>query len=88
VVFDRQFTEEAVVLPCNSRCTRQDFEWNALADATKDISGTHTPVLILMGKDDRNVDSDETAAARAKHYRWALPLHQAVAGGHSRAFKK
>lgn len=67
VVFDRQFTEEAVVLPCNSRCTRQDFERrNALADATKDISGTHTPVLILMGKDDRNVDSDETAAAWAK----------------------
>lgn len=67
VVFDRQFTEEAAVLPCNSLCTRQDFERrNSLADATKDISGTHTPVLILMGKDDRNVDADETAAVWAK----------------------
>lgn len=45
VVFDRQFTEAASVLPCNSQCTRQDFERrNSLADATKDISSTHTPV--------------------------------------------
>ncbi|UNK55768.1 alpha/beta hydrolase family protein [Rahnella aceris] len=70
VAFDRQFTEEAAVLPCHSQCTRQDFERrNSLADATKDISGTHTPVLILMGQDDRNVDADETAAVWAK----ALP---------------
>jgi len=68
--FDRQFTEEAAVLPCNSQCTRQDFERrNSLADATKDISSTHTPVLIVMGKDDRNVDADETVAVWAK----ALP---------------
>ncbi|MDP9705158.1 MULTISPECIES: alpha/beta hydrolase family protein [Rahnella] len=70
VAFDRQFTEEAAVLPCHSQCTRQDFERrNSLADATKDISGTHTPVLILMGQDDRNVDADETATVWAK----ALP---------------
>lgn len=70
VAFDRQFTEEAAVLPCHYQCTRQDFERrNSLADATKDISGTHTPVLILMGQDDRNVDTDETAAVWAK----ALP---------------
>lgn len=70
VVFDHQFTEEAAILPCNSQCTRQDFERrNSLADATKDISGTHTPVLILMGKDDRNVDANETAVVWAK----ALP---------------
>lgn len=35
----------------------------------KDILGTHTSILILMGKDDRNVDADETAAIWAK----ALP---------------
>lgn len=67
VVFDLQFTEEATALPCNSKCTRQDFERrNSLSDATKDISGTHTPVLILMGKDDRNVDADETYAVWVK----------------------
>ncbi|MHC5307282.1 alpha/beta hydrolase family protein [Bartonella sp. LJL80] len=66
-VFDSQFTAETAVIPCTSKCTRQDFESrNSLADATKDISGTYTPVLILMGKDDRNVDADETAAVWAK----------------------
>lgn len=70
VVFDRQFTDAATALPCSSKCTRQDFERiNARADATNDISGIHTPVLILMGKDDRNVDSDETIAIWAQ----ALP---------------
>ncbi|QHB32335.1 alpha/beta hydrolase [Yersinia canariae] len=70
VVFDRQFTEEAAIIPCNSQCTRQNFErMNSQADATKDISGIHTPVLILMGKDDRNVDPDETVAVWTK----ALP---------------
>jgi len=67
LAFDRQFTEAAAVIPCNSECMRQDFErMNALADATKDISNTHTPVLILMGKDDRNVDADETVAVWGK----------------------
>lgn len=71
VFFDQQFTEEAAILPCNSQCTRQDFERrNSRADATTDISSIHIPVLILMGKDDRNVDSDETVAVWAK----ALPV--------------
>lgn len=71
-VFDRLFTEEASLLPCNSQCTREDFERrNSQADATKDIAGTHTPTLILMGKEDRNVDSDETVAVWAK----TLPVH-------------
>ncbi|MTH46016.1 alpha/beta hydrolase family protein [Intestinirhabdus alba] len=61
--FDRQFTAEAAALPCRSRCTRQDFERrNSRADATRDITALHTPVLILMGGDDRNVDPDETIA--------------------------
>ena len=61
--FDRAFTKEAAALPCISRCTRQDFERrNSLADATTDISGIQVPALILMGKDDRNADPDETIA--------------------------
>ncbi|MEX0560820.1 alpha/beta hydrolase family protein [Raoultella terrigena] len=71
VLFDRQFTEEAASLPCNTQCTRQDFERrNSRADATKYISVMRTPVLILMGKDDRNVDPDDTVAVWTK----ALPL--------------
>ena len=59
--FDRQFTKEIAARPCFSLCTRQDFERrNSLADATKDISELHTPVLILMGRDDRNVNPNET----------------------------
>lgn len=59
--FDRQFTQATVALPCHVECTRQDFERrNALVDATKDISTISTPVLILMGKEDRNVDPNET----------------------------
>lgn len=70
-VFDRQFTEEAANRPCNTPCTRQDFERrNSRADATKEISGIDTPVFILMGKDDRNVDPDETVAV----WRKALPV--------------
>lgn len=66
-VFDRQFTEQAATLPCNSQCTRQDFERrNSRADARKDVSVLQTPVLILMGKDDRNVDPDETVAVWAE----------------------
>lgn len=65
--FDRQFTEENASLPCFSRCTRQDFERrNSLADARKDISEMHTPVMILMGEDDRNADPHETASVWAK----------------------
>lgn len=46
--FDKQFTEKTVILPCNSLSTRKDFERrNSLVDSTKDISGVHTPVLIL-----------------------------------------
>ncbi|MEC5320540.1 alpha/beta hydrolase [Brenneria populi subsp. brevivirga] len=65
--FDRQFTEENAALPCLSRCTRQDFERrNSRADARKDISKMHTPVMILMGEDDRNADPHETASVWAK----------------------
>ncbi|KAA9000464.1 lysophospholipase [Affinibrenneria salicis] len=65
--FDRQFTEEAAARPCLSRCTRQDFERrNSRADATKNISEMHTPVLILMGENDRNVDPDETITVWAR----------------------
>ncbi|MGF6189376.1 alpha/beta hydrolase family protein [Serratia sp. 2723] len=59
--FDWQFTEEAAASPCSSGCTRQDFERrNSHADARKDISAMQTPVMILMGEDDRNVDPHET----------------------------
>ncbi|WP_246169893.1 lysophospholipase [Yersinia canariae] len=69
-VFDSQFTIQVATFPCNSQCTRQDFERrNSQADAAKDISAIQTPVLILMGKDDRNVDPDETVAVWAE----ALP---------------
>lgn len=61
VIFDRQFTKDIAARPCTSHCTRQDFERrNSLSDATQDISEIHTPVFILMGKDDRNVNPDET----------------------------
>lgn len=69
--FDRQFTEQSAMQPCRSSCTRQDFERkNSLSDATKHISDMQTPVLILMGKDDRNVDPDETVTVWEK----SLPL--------------
>ncbi|MFQ6243681.1 alpha/beta hydrolase family protein [Yersinia enterocolitica] len=65
--FDRQFTEETASRPCLSHCTRQDFERrNSLADSTKDISEMHTPVLIMMGENDRNVETNETLAVWAK----------------------
>lgn len=61
--FDSQFTQEEAASPCISRCTRQDFERrNSQADARKDISAMQTPVMILMGADDRNVDPHETTA--------------------------
>lgn len=69
--FDRQFTKDAVMRPCQSQCTRNDFERrNAHADVTKEIVDVQTPVMILMGRDDRNVDPDETLAVWAK----TLPL--------------
>lgn len=59
--FDRQFTRAYATRPCQADCTRQDFERrNSRADATEEISGVHTPVMILMGDDDRNVDPDDT----------------------------
>lgn len=69
--FDREFTEDSVARPCQAECTRQEFERrNALSDATKDISTMRTPVLVLMGKDDRNVDAHETLEIWQK----SLPL--------------
>lgn len=65
--FDRQFTEHSLLLPCHSPCTRQDFERrNALSDATASLSSMQTPVLILMGLDDRNVDPKETVMVWGK----------------------
>lgn len=72
--FDRQFTEVSVMLPCHSQCTRQDFERrNSMSDATKHISAMQTPVLILMGKDDRNVSPDETITVWQKSLPVATP---------------
>ncbi|EAQ6245697.1 alpha/beta hydrolase [Salmonella enterica] len=69
---DRLYTEEMVSRSCISRCTRHDFERrNSLADATDSISELHTPVLILMGQDDRNVDPNETVMVWDR----ALPSH-------------
>ena len=66
-VFDSQFTEQMTAIPCGFHCTRQDLERrNSMSDATADISTMQTPVLVLMGKDDRNVDPDETTVAWAK----------------------
>ena len=59
--FDRQFTPFSTSRPCAARCTREDFERrNALADARTAISTMSTPVMILMGSDDRNVDPHQT----------------------------
>lgn len=59
--FDKQYSRQAVERPCLSHCNRQDFERrNALADAREDIRQMTTPVLLLMGEADRNVDSDES----------------------------
>ncbi|HBS7231286.1 alpha/beta hydrolase family protein [Klebsiella variicola] len=70
-IYDRQFTKQASTLPCNTLCSRPDFERrNSQADARKDISVMQTPILVLMGKDDRNVDPDETVAVWAE----MLPL--------------
>lgn len=64
--FDRTYTPETVRQPCLSPCTRQDFERrNAHADARGDIAGMKTPVMILMGEDDRNVNPHETVAVWA-----------------------
>lgn len=80
--FDRQFTEEAAAHPCLSRCTRQDFERrNSRADATKEISGMHTPALIMMGENDRNVDPNETVEIWARKLPESTPrCIQLVAG--------
>lgn len=59
--FDAEFTQAVAESPCAAVCTREDFERrNALADARSAISLMHTPVMVLMGEDDRNVDPDET----------------------------
>lgn len=59
--FDRLFTESTVGQPCRGVCTREDFERrNAWSDAVNAMSQMHTPVLILMGRNDRNVDAEET----------------------------
>ena len=68
--FDKQCTSDAATRSCHSFCNRQDFERrNSRANVTKEISGVRTPIMILMGDDDRNVDADETIAVWAQ----ALP---------------
>lgn len=59
--YDRTFSAAAVAAPCESVCTRDDFERrNARSDALADIARMTTPVMLLMGDDDRNVDADES----------------------------
>ncbi|GAA5107724.1 CocE/NonD family hydrolase [Orbus sasakiae] len=59
--YDKVFTQSEIVKPCESICTRFDFERrNALIDATNDITNMVTPVMILVGKDDINVDPLQT----------------------------
>ena len=65
--FDALFTPATAALPCTAPCTREDFERrNALADARTAIASMHTPVMILMGEMDRNVDPEHTLAAWAE----------------------
>nr|WP_314418960.1 alpha/beta fold hydrolase [uncultured Erwinia sp.] len=60
-MFDAQYSPQTVSLPCLSRCNRQDFERrNALADAREDIRQMTTPVMLIMGEADRNVDPQES----------------------------
>lgn len=55
--FDAQYTQAATMQPCSSQCTRQDFErLNARSDAKPSIATMRSPVLLLMGADDRNVN--------------------------------
>jgi alpha-beta hydrolase superfamily lysophospholipase len=59
--FDAEFTQAAAESPCAATCTRQDFERrNSHADARSAIAAMQTPVMILMGAQDRNVDPDDT----------------------------
>lgn len=69
--FDAHYTQETTSRPCAAVCTRNDFERrNALADARVAIGSMQTPVMVLMGQDDRNVDSKETLAV----WRARLPV--------------
>lgn len=69
VDFATQFTPQAALRPCKVSCNRDDFERrNAFADARGAIARMHTPVMIMMGKDDRNVDPQETLTV------WAADL--------------
>ncbi|ODC02919.1 hypothetical protein BFW38_04475 [Terasakiispira papahanaumokuakeensis] len=61
--FDAQYTQAATMQPCSSQCTRQDFErLNARSDAKQSITSMQSPVLLLMGGNDRNVDPDTTVS--------------------------
>lgn len=45
MILTSSLQKKQLYLPCNSLCTRKDFERrNSLVDATKDISGVDTPV--------------------------------------------
>lgn len=57
--FDQQYTKANTQLPCQSLCNRKDFERiNALSDARQRIMTIQSPVLLLMGEHDRNVNPD------------------------------
>lgn len=61
--FDTTFTTKSSALPCQSICTRDDFERiNALSDAKVDIMQIQSPTLLLMGADDLNVNAVESVA--------------------------
>ena len=80
--FDRAFTPEIVRQSCLSSCTRQDFERrNAHADALSDIAAMKTPVMILMGEDDRNVNPHETVSAWAETLPAGTPRCIRLIGG-------
>lgn len=59
--YDKTFTQAETLKPCQSICNRLDFERrNALIDATEDIAEMASPVMVLIGEDDINVDPFQT----------------------------
>lgn len=59
--FATEFSVYSVARPCQATCDRADFERrNALSDVRADIAVVNTPVMILMGEQDRNVDPHQT----------------------------
>ena len=60
-LFDIKFTPQHAAALCDSSCTRQDFERrNSQVDAKQAIASMQTPVMILMGQNDKNVSPKES----------------------------